>query len=95
LTTFFESFAWFVWAELLTGIAKNPKDKACNECKHLVDWEWIVSKCSDTNVVFQTVVFLIQVVRKTKSSPGINNKTSDCPGFVYIIVIMTYVQGQR
>jgi len=29
-------FAWFVWAELLAGIAKTATGKACNECKTLV-----------------------------------------------------------
>ena len=46
--------------------------------KHLVDWDWTVCKCADTNVVFQTAVFVIPVVGNNKRSPGINSKTSDC-----------------
>jgi len=26
------------------------------------NWDWIVSKCSDTNVIFQAAVFLIRVI---------------------------------
>jgi len=35
-------------------------------------------KFSDTNVVFQTDVFLILVGRNNKRSPGIDSKTSNC-----------------
>jgi len=52
--------------------------KHATSAKHLDDWDWTVSKCSDTNVVFQTAVFLIPVVRNNERSPGINSKTSDC-----------------
>jgi len=45
--------------------------------KHLVDWDWVVSKYSDTNLVFQTDV-LIPVVINNKKSSGINSKTIDC-----------------
>jgi len=64
----FALFAWFTLAGLLAGIAKTAKDKACNECK-----------CSDTNVVFQTAIFLILVVSNAKRFSGIDGKTSDCP----------------
>jgi len=43
-----------------------------------VNWHWSVFKCSDTNVVFQTAIFLILVVRNNKRSSGIDGKTSDC-----------------
>jgi len=60
--------------------------------KYLVDWDWTVSKCLDMNVVFQTTIFLIPVIRNNKRSPGINSKTSDSlPIFVYITVILSYV----
>jgi len=39
---------------------------------------WSVFKCSGTNVVFQTAIFLILVVRNNKTSPEIDGKTSDC-----------------
>jgi len=44
----------------------------------LVNWHWTASKCSNTNVVFQTTVFLIPFVRINKTSPGIKSKTSKC-----------------
>jgi len=37
-------FAWFAWAALLAGIAKTATGKVCNECKHLVSWDWSVFK---------------------------------------------------
>jgi len=46
--------------------------------KHLVNWDWSTFKCSDTNVVFQTAIFLILVVRNNKRTTGIDGKTSDC-----------------
>jgi len=56
---------------------RQQQAKHATTAKHLVDWDWTVSKCSDTNVVFQTAVFLIPVVRNNKQPPSINNKTSD------------------
>jgi len=52
--------------------------KHATSAKHLVNWDWTVSKCSDTNTVFQTTVFLIPVVRNNRRSSGIDGKTSDC-----------------
>ena len=46
--------------------------------KHLVNWDWFVFNCPDTNAVFQTASFLILVVRNNKRFPGIDGKTSDC-----------------
>jgi len=46
--------------------------------KCLIDWDWTVFKCSDTNVVFQTAVLFIPVVKNNKRSSGIDDKTSDC-----------------
>jgi len=37
-----------------------------------------VFKCSDTNAVFQTGVFLILFVRKNKRFSGLDGKTSNC-----------------
>jgi len=47
--------------------------KACNEWseKHLLNWDWSAFKCSDTNVVFQTAIFLVLFVRNNKMSSGI------------------------
>jgi len=52
----------------------------CNRwsAKHLAICDWSVFKCSDTNVVFQTVIFMILVLRNTKRSSSIDGKTSDC-----------------
>jgi len=51
-----------------------------------------MSKCSDANVVFQTAVFLIPVVRNNKRSPGINSKPVIAfPEFVYITIIFRCV----
>jgi len=74
----FALFAWFARAELLTGIAKPAKSKACNECKTIVRLRLVCFVCSDTNTVFQTAVFLILVVRNNKRSSGIDGKTSNC-----------------
>jgi len=43
----------------------------------MVNWDWSVFKCSDTNVVFQTAIFLILVIRNKKRSSGIDSKNSD------------------
>jgi len=59
----FALFAWFAWAVLLPGIAK-----AATNAKHLVNWDWSVFNCSDTNVVFQTAILLIPVIRNNKRS---------------------------
>jgi len=48
----FALFACFARAALLAGIAKTETDKACNEYKTLVNGDWSVFKCSDTNAVF-------------------------------------------
>jgi len=74
----FALFAWFARAALLAGIAKTATVKACNECKTLGQLGWSMFKCSDTNVVFQTAIFLILVVRNSKRSSGIDGKTSNC-----------------
>jgi len=65
------------------GSAVSWNCQVCNRqstrsAKHLVNWNRCVFKCSDTNVVFQTVIFLIQVVGNNKRSSGIDDKTSDC-----------------
>jgi len=54
----FALFAWFAWAALLAGIAKAATGKPCKSAKHLVNWDWSAYKFSDTNVVFQTAIFL-------------------------------------
>jgi len=53
--------------------------KHATSTKHLVNWDWSMFKCSDTNLVFQTAIFLIVVLRNNKRSSGIDGKTSDCP----------------
>jgi len=66
--------------------------KYATTAKHLVNWDWSVFKCSDTNVVFQTAIFLILVVRNNKTSSGIDGKpTTAFPEIVYITVILSYV----
>jgi len=60
-------------------------------------------KCSDTNVVFQTAIFLIPVVRNNKRSSGIDGKTSDCLSrnclyYRYLILsyfILSYVSASN
>ena len=52
--------------------------------KRLVDWDWTVTKYLDTNIVFQTNIFLITIDIYNKRSSGINSKTSDFPEFVYV-----------
>jgi len=39
---------------------------------------FLILKYSDTNLVFQTGIFLILFVRNNKRSSGIDGKTSDC-----------------
>jgi len=74
----FAVFARFAQAALVAGIVKTATAKHATNAKHLVNWDWSVFKCSDTNVVFQTAIFLILVVRNNKRSPGIEGKTRDC-----------------
>ena len=60
----------------------------------LVNWDWSVFKCSDTNLVFQTAIYLILVVRNNNRSSGIDAKPSEAfPEIVYITVILSYVSG--
>jgi len=75
----FALFTWFAFARavLLAGIVTIATGKAHNQCKHLVSWEWSMFKCSDTNLFFQTAIFLILVVRNNKRSSGIDGKISD------------------
>ena len=48
-----------------------------------------MSECSDTNLVFQTTVFLITVVRINERSPGIKSRQATAfPEFVDITVIV-------
>jgi len=37
------------------------------------NWDWIVSKCSDTNAIFQAAVFLIRVITNNKNKSKIND----------------------
>ena len=50
-------------------------------------------ECSDTNVVFQTAVFLALVVRNNKTSPGINSKTIDCFSGIFLITVILLSPG--
>jgi len=64
--------------------------------KHLFDWDWTVSKCLDTDVIFQTTVFLIPIVRNSKPEghQALSAKPATAfPEFVYIIVILSYVSA--
>jgi len=74
----FALFAWFARAALLDGIVKLQQAKHATSAKHLVIWDWSVFKCSDTNVIFQTAIFLVLFVRNNKRSSGIDCKTFDC-----------------
>jgi len=49
-------------------------NRHATSAKHLVDWDWTMSKYSDKNVVLQTYVFLILVVINNKRSSGITAK---------------------
>ena len=75
----FRSQQWLARAALLAGIAKTAPSKPCNQCKTLGQLGCSVFKCSDTNIDFETAIFLILFVRNNKRSSGINGKTSDCP----------------
>jgi len=89
----FALFAWFAWAALLAGIVK-----AATSAKHLLSWDWSVFKISDTNVVFQTAIILILVVRNNKKPSGIDGKTSDCLSrncLYCIAVILSYVSASN
>jgi len=57
----FCALLWFARVALLAGIVKTTIGKAYSttSAKHLVSWGWSVFKCSDTNVVYQTAIFLI------------------------------------
>jgi len=46
--------------------------------KQLVNLDWSVFKCSDTNAVFQTAIFLILDLRNYKRSSDVDGKTSYC-----------------
>jgi len=75
----FALFAWFAWAVLLAEITKTATGKTCNKCKPFGQLGLIqVYKYSDTNVVFQTAIFVNLLIRNNKMSSGIDNKTSTC-----------------
>ena len=59
-------------------LLRLQQEKHATSAKHLGNWDWSVFKCLDTNVVFQTAIFLILIVRKNKRSSGIAGKSSDC-----------------
>jgi len=65
-----------------SAVSWNRQDynrpRHATSAKHLVNCDWSVFICSDTNVVFQTAIFLILVVRNNKTSSDIDNKTSSC-----------------
>jgi len=53
---------------------------------------WSVLKCLDTNVVFQTDIFLLLVLRNNKTPQEITaNPVIAFPEFVYTTVILSYV----
>ena len=57
--------------------------QGCNrQSMQRVQNTWLIGtglrKCSDINVVVQTAIFLILVVRNNKTSSGIDGKTRDC-----------------
>jgi len=37
---------------------QNCNKQSMRQVQHLVTWDWSVFKCLDTNVVFQTAIFL-------------------------------------
>jgi len=74
----FTLFTLFSRAALLVGMVKIATGKACNECETLGQLGQVCVQVLDTNVVFQTVIFLILVVKNNKRSSGIDGKTSDC-----------------
>jgi len=54
------------------------QSKHATSAKHLINWDWSVCKCSDTNADLQTAIFLILVVRNNKRTSDTDGKTSDC-----------------
>jgi len=58
--------------------SRLQQPKHTTSAKHLGNWDWSVFKCSDKNVVFQTAIFLILVVRNNTKSSGIDGKISYC-----------------
>jgi len=83
----------FARAVLLAGIVNTATGKAYNECKTLGQLGWSVFKCSDTNVVFQTAIFLIMVVRNNKRYSGIKGKTSDCLSRYCLYVVFSLISS--
>jgi len=74
-------FAPFAWAALLAGITKTVTGKACNEC------ETLVFKCSGTNVVFQSAIFKILVIRNKKGPQALTAKPANAfPEGVYTVL---------
>ena len=73
----FVLLAWFAWTRLLARIAKTATDTS--SAKYLVNWDWSIFTCLDTNVIiFHTAIFWILVKRNNKRSSGIDGKTSYC-----------------
>ena len=88
----FALFAWFARTVLLAGIAKTATGKAWNEWKTLGKLGVVVFKCSDTNVVFQTAIFLILVIRNKEGPPALTVKPATAfSEVVYITVIVSYI----
>jgi len=57
-----------------SGIVTTATSKAYNECKTLVQMDWSLFKCSNTNVVFHIAIFLILVVRNKERSSQCRNE---------------------
>jgi len=62
----------------LSAVSWNRQAMHATSAKHLINWDWFVFKCSDTNIVFQTAIVLILVVKNNKSSSCFDGKTNDC-----------------
>jgi len=83
----FVLLAWFARAALLAGIAKT-NSQSMQRVQNTWSFGTGLFKCSDTNLVFQTVIFLILVVR--------NNNDGQRPSeIVYITVILSYVSASN
>jgi len=92
----FAFFAWFARAALLAGIVKTATGKTCkvqNACSI-----GTLFKCSDTNAIFETAIFLILVVKNNKMSSSLDVKTSyrlsrNC--YIMPILILSYVSASN
>jgi len=76
-----------------SAVSWNRQDcnrQSIQQVQNTVNWDWSVLKFSDTNVVFQTAIFLILSYEIRKSHQALKAKSATAfPEIVHITVILS------